>query len=67
MFKQEWVRYVREIIKDGSCSNQNVLKRNMEAKNNYLLVKKGTKKSKDRGRPSTTDSSSKFFFKKSKR
>ena len=63
MLKQEWVQYVREIIKDRSCSNQNVLKQNMEARNNYLLEKKGTKKkSKDRGRPSTTDSSSKRIF-----
>ena len=44
MLKQEWVWYVREIIRDGPCSNQNVLKRNMKARNNYLLEKKGTKK-----------------------
>ena len=31
----------------------------MEARNNYLLEKNGTKKRKDGGRPSTTDSSSK--------
>ena len=52
--------YAREIIKDGSRVNQNAVKRNMEARNNYLLEKKGSeKKSRDRGRPSTTDSHSK--------
>ena len=44
MLKQKWVRYALEIVKDGSCSNQNVLKRNMETRNNYLLEKKGNKK-----------------------
>ena len=44
MLKQKWVRYALEIVKDGSCSNQNVVKRNMETRNNYLLEKKGTKK-----------------------
>ena len=49
-----------KIIKDGSCANQNIVKQNMETRSNYLLKKKGTekekKRSKDRGRPSTTDS-----------
>ena len=45
MLKQKWVRYALEIVKDGSCSNQNVVKRNMETRNNYLLEKKETKKS----------------------
>ena len=60
MLKQKWVRHALEIVKDRSCSNQNVMKRNMETRNNYLLEKKGSKKKiKDRGRPSTTYSSSK--------
>ena len=44
MLKQKWVRHALEIVKDRSCSNQNVMKRNMETRNNYLLEKKGTKK-----------------------
>ena len=44
MLRKKWALYVREIIKDGSCVNQNVTKRNMEARNNYLLEKKETEK-----------------------
>ena len=43
MFRQKWAWCTREIIKNGSCVNQDVAKRNMEARNNYLLEKKGTK------------------------
>ena len=44
MFRQKWVWYAREIIKDGSRVNQNAVKRNMEARNKYLLEKKGSEK-----------------------
>ena len=42
MLKQKWAWYSREIIKDGSCVNENVVKRNMEVRRNYILEKKGT-------------------------
>ena len=52
--------YAHRIIEDGFCVNQNVVKRNMEAKNNYLFRKKRTvKKTGLRDRPSTTESPSK--------
>ena len=44
MLRKKWALYVHEIIKDGSGVNQNVTKRNMEARNNYLLEKKETEK-----------------------
>ena len=44
MLIQKQARYAHGIIKDGSCVNQNVSKQNMEARNNYLLEKKGTEK-----------------------
>ena len=60
MLRPKWAWYTCEIIKDWSCVKQNVEKQNMEARNNYLLGKKGTKKkSKYRGRPSIPDSSHK--------
>ena len=35
-----------EIIKDGSCVNQNAVKENMEALNNYLFREKMNRKKK---------------------
>ena len=66
MLRRKWAWYTHEIVKDGSCVNQNVVKCNMEARNNYLLEKKGTKKSNDSGRASITDSYSKKRSKTSK-
>ena len=37
MLRQKWALKSCEIIKDGTCINQNVAKQNMEAKNNFLL------------------------------
>ena len=55
MLRQKWPRNAHEIIKYGSCVNQNVAKQNMEARKSYLLEKKGIEKKKKqvyRGRPS---------------
>ena len=53
MLRQKWAWNAREIIKYGSCVNQNVAKQNMEARNSYLLEKKRIEKKKQvcRGRP----------------
>ena len=60
MLRQKSVLYAREIIEVGFCVNQIAVKRNMEARNDYLFRKNGTvKKAGMRGRPSTTDSPSK--------
>ena len=48
MLIQKQACYAHGIIKDGSCVNQIVSKQNMEARNNYLLEKKGTEKKKER-------------------
>ena len=40
MLKQKRALYAQKIIEDGFCVNQNAVKRNMEARNNYLLRKK---------------------------
>ena len=44
MLRQKWAWNAREIIKYGSCVNQNVTKQNMEARNSYLLEKKRIEK-----------------------
>ena len=44
MLRQKWPRNAREIIKYGSCVNQNVAKQNMEARKSCLLEKKGIEK-----------------------
>ena len=62
MLRQKRALYACEIVEDGFCVNQNAVKRNMEARNNYLFWKnrkKIFKKAGIRGRPSTTDSPSK--------
>ena len=55
MLRQKRALYVREIVEDGFCVNQNAVKINMEARNNYLVRKK---KAGMRSRPSTTGSPS---------
>ena len=57
MLRQKRALYARKIIEDGFCVNQNAVKINMEARNNYLFRKK--KKTGMGGRPSTIDSPSK--------
>ena len=46
MLRQKKALHASEIIEDGFCVNQNAVKRNMEARNNYLFRKK-EKKSRD--------------------
>ena len=41
MLRQK-VLYALKIIEDWFCVSQNAVKRNMEARNNYLFRKKGT-------------------------
>ena len=45
MLRQKRALYARKIIEDGFCVNQNAVKINMEARNNYLFRKK--KKNRD--------------------
>ena len=60
MLRQKWARYACEIIKDGCSVNQNVVKRKHRSQEQLPITeKRNRKKSKDRGRPITTDSSSK--------
>ena len=47
MLRQKWAGYACEIIKDGLCVNQSVVKRTMEARNNYPSKKGTVKKSRD--------------------
>ena len=44
MLRQKRALYARKIIEDGFCVNQNAVKINMEARNNYLFRKKNKKK-----------------------
>ena len=44
--KQKPVYAQAKIIKDGSCVNQNAVKENMEALNNYLFREKMNRKKK---------------------
>ena len=46
MLRQKWARCAHEIIKDRSCVNQNAVKENMEALNNYLFREKMNRKKK---------------------
>ena len=39
MLRQKRVFYARKIIEDGFCVNQSAVKRNMEARNNYIFRK----------------------------
>ena len=48
MLRQKWAWNACEIIKYGSCVNQNVTKQNMEARNSYLLEKKRIEKKKSK-------------------
>ena len=40
MLRKKMALYAREIVEDGFCVNQNAVKINMEARNNYLFRKK---------------------------
>ena len=48
MLRQKKALHASEIIEDGFCVNQNAVKRNMEARNNYLFRIKEKKSRDDR-------------------
>ena len=44
MLRQKLVWYAHKMIEDGNCVNQNAVKGNMEARNNYLFREKRNRK-----------------------